>query len=256
MIGALLLVAAIALGAPAASAVPAVAPPAPRAADPAPLHEDPAPAEEAPPSLESRIPPVSGQAFGLAQRLELTPGIGMSLNDPFIQKFIPELSIGYHLSQAFYLGLRGGYAVTTAAGVVASCSQQGGASVCGPPSGAQLRALPGQMSGMGFVEFAWTPIYGKVNLFAEKVVHFDLSALLGAGALVVGTPASPDGTVAAGSALAPALGPGLGERLFLSESMALSAELRDYLFATGGIQSQLMFHLGLAIFFGGAPSQG
>lgn len=224
----------------------------PRAAADSPSKEEAAPAEEArPPSLESRIPPVSGQAFTTSGRFELTPGLGLSLNDPFVQKFIPELALGYHLSQSLYLGLRGGYALSTFSGVVSACSETGSGPSCGPPSATQLGQLPGQMSFMGFVEAGWSPIYGKVSLFAEKVIHFDFSALLGVGAIGIGTPASPDGTVSAGSTISPALGPGLGERLFFGEHVALEAELRDYVLLSPSLTTQLMFHVGLAFLMGG-----
>lgn len=252
---ALCLLALFALAVPRAHAAPLAASPAP---SPAPLasatgNEDSHAGEDQPPTLASRIPPVSGRAFGIADRLELTPGIGFSLGDPFISKYLLELSLGYHLSQAVYLGLRGGYALSTSSGLVASCSGQGAASVCGPPSTAQLRALPGEMSLMGFAELGWTPVYGKLHLFADRVVHFDLSALFDAGVIVVGTPAAPDGTFAAGTMAALAIGPGLGERLFLTDELAISAELRDYLYDVGGLRGQFIFNLGLAIFFGGSP---
>ncbi|MHB1845888.1 MAG: outer membrane beta-barrel domain-containing protein [Deltaproteobacteria bacterium] len=182
----------------------------------------------------------------------MTPGLGLSLNDPFIQKLIPELAIGYHISQSLYLGLRGGYAVNTFSGVVSACASTATGTSCGAPSATQLGELPGQISYLGFLEAGWSPIYGKVNLFAEKVVHFDFSALLGVGVLGVGTPASPDGAVPAGSAASPALGPGLGERLFLGEHWALEAELRDYILFAPSLSTQLMFHVGVAFLLGGA----
>lgn len=222
-----------------------------------PGHEDIAPGESSPPTLKSWIPPVSGQGFTSENRFEISPGIGFSLDDPFFEKFVPQLSLGYHI-KSFYVGVAGGYAISTFAGNVTACTSGGS---CGTPTASQQNQLPGQMSAMFFGEGGWTPIYGKINLFGEKVVHFDFSLLLGVGGISVHTAQSPQGAaanVAAGDAFSFALTPGIGEHVFLSEHVAIAAELRDYVYFVGtgpsnqqGAQNQLMFNLGLSFLLGG-----
>ena len=229
--------------APAAGA-PALASPAPTPlVAPAPFQdqgqEEPQPeADQKPPTLESRIPPVSTPAFTKVGKFELTVGVGLSVNDAFLEKFIPELSLGYHFNDSFYLGLRGGYAFDVSAGHVNACDQSG--TVCGGPTPAQLKSLPGNITAAGSVEFGWSPIYGKLNLFGEKVLHFDTSLLLGGGILVLGP--QPDPALAS---VVPQLSPGIGQRFFFSSAFAVAAEFRDILYASGGVQNQLVFHLGL-----------
>jgi outer membrane beta-barrel protein len=248
----------------AAKPAPATSRPAPAAATTQPAatpknaegpgHEEVGQEPSEPPTLESRIPPVSGQEYGVADRFEIQPGIGFSFDDPFLEKFVPQLTLGYHFGEQFYLGLKGGYALSTSAGNVAACNT--GGSVCGPPSSTQLQSLPGGMTVIAFLEGGWTPFYGKVNLFGEKVIHFDFTLLLGVGGILAQTPASPDGTTPASSGFAFALGPGIAEHFFLSEHVAIAAELRDYIYFSSGVQNQLMFNLGLSFLLGSGPPQG
>ncbi len=213
---------------------------------------DPA-AQAEPPGLSSWIPPVSGRLYGVADRFELTPGVGVSLEDPFVQKLIPQLSAGYHFGESFYLGLKLGYALGFSSGVAQSCTAAGTGLSCQGPSAAELASLPGQMTGFGLLEGGWTPLYGKLRLVGDTVLHFDLSLLLGAGVILAGVPAPVgSGATAPTGAAAPALGPGLGEHFFVSDRVAIALELRDYLYdLAGGIQGQLVFNLGVAFLLGG-----
>lgn len=232
-----------------------------------PGREESAPVEAPPPTLESWIPPVSGQEFGVANRFEITPGIGFSFDDPFLEKFIPELSLGYHIGDQFYAGVKGGYAFSVFAGNVDACSTAG--TDCGAPTsgpGGQQSHLPGGMSAIAFAEGGWTPFYGKVNLFAEKVFHFDFSLLLGLGGILAQIPQPVTGQAASGpggSDFCFALAPGLQEHFFVSEHVAITAELRDYIYFVGtgpsaqqGAQNQLMFNLGLSFLLGSGPPRG
>jgi outer membrane beta-barrel protein len=232
-----------------------------------PGREESAPVEAPPPTLESRIPPVSGQEFTVADRFEITPAVGFSFDDPFLEKFIPELAIGYHIGDQFYAGLRGGYALSVFAGNVDACSA--GGSNCGAPTSGpngQQQALPGGMSVIAFAEGGWTPFYGKVNLFAEKVFHFDFSLLFGLGGILAQLPQSASGTlpvVAATDAFSFAMEPGVGEHFFLTDHVAIEAEVRDYIYFVGsgppkqqGVQNQPMFNLGLSILLGSGSPKG
>jgi outer membrane beta-barrel protein len=201
------------------------------------------PQEQAePPTLESRIPPVSGRAFSIDHKIEVTIGMGLSLNDAFLEKFIPELAVGYHINRYFYAGLRGGYAFDVGAGHVSACTGALPNATCAPPTGDQLNKLPGNMTALIAGQFAWTPIYGKLNLFGEKVIHFDTSAVADLGILVLGP--QPDPNV---GSVSPEFSPGIEERFFFTSSVALALELRDTLYSSDGLQSQMIFHLGLSI---------
>ncbi len=229
-------------GTPAPAVTPAVAAttpatmPAPtRAAEPQ-QQEEPPPLPE-PPKLEDRIPPVSAEAFSKAGTVEITLGLGLSLDDAFIEKLIPELSIGYHFDDAFYLGLRGGYAFDFGAGHVEACDDTG--ANCGAPSASQVKQLPGNFTAFGALQFAWSPIYGKLNFFGEKVLHFDTAFLLDGGVLFLGYQVG-----STNGRKAPEISPGLGQRFFFTRAFAIAFELRDMLYASGGVQNQLLFNVG------------
>jgi outer membrane beta-barrel protein len=222
---------------PATSPTPVPAPTAALA------EEEPPETQSEPPTLEDQLPTVSGQTFGVNGKFEITPGIGLSVDNAFFQNFVPQLAFGYHFSDPFYVGISGGYAFHTSAGNVNSCTASGATLVCGPPTSDQLKQLPGALKGMASVEGAWTPFAGKVNVFAEFVIHTDFSVLLGAGAMFV---LPPEGST--DQSVAPMLSPGIGTRFFFSNSLALSLQFRDYMYESGGLQNQLMFNAGLAIF--------
>ena len=228
---------------PLPTTAPAAAPP-PGPPPPAASVEEEAPETQSEPrTLEDQLPTVSGQTYGVNGKFEITPWIGITFDDAFFQSFVPELAFGYHFSDPFYLGVRGGYAFSTSAGNVNSCTTSNGTVVCGAPTSEQLKQLPGALKGMASLEGAWTPFAGKVNVFAEFVIHTDFSVLLGAGAMFV---VPPEGST--NPSVAPMLDPGLGFRFFFSSSLALSLEVRDYMYESGGLTNQLMFNAGLAIF--------
>ena len=193
---------------------------------------------------------MSGQSFTTGGRVELTPGIGFSLNDPFIQKFLFDLGVGYHLSDAVYLGAEFQYAYNTASGLVDSCKSTGGGVTCTSPTTGQLLQLPGQIALTALAEGGWSPIYGKVNLFGEKVLHFDFAVLLGVGAVFPGGPSDHLGFLPIGSKAGPALAPGLGTHIFISDLIALTVDFKSLLYwlHPGGFQNQLMLDIGLSFF--------
>ncbi len=169
--------------------------------------------------------------------MEITLGIGLSLNDAFLEKFIPELSIGYHFDDAFYLGLRGGYAFDVGARHVDACDATG--ANCGPPTSSQLKQLPGNFTALGALQFAWSPIYGKLNFFSAMVLHFDTALLLDGGVLFLGQQVG-----STNGRNAPEFSPGLGQRFFFTRAFAIAFELRDMLYVSGGLQNELLFNFG------------
>ena len=220
---------------PQAMPAPQTMPAPTRPAEPQPQEE--APPQPEPPRLEDRIPPVSAEAFSKAGKVEITLGLGLSLDDAFIEKFIPQLSIGYHFDDAFYLGLRGGYAFDVGAGHVEACNDAN--TSCGSPTASQLKQLPGNFTALGALQFAWSPIYGKLNFFGEKVLHFDTALLIDGGVLFLGKQVG-----SSNARTAPEFSPGLGQRFFFTRAFAIAFELRDMLYASGGVQNQLIFDVG------------
>ncbi len=213
-------------------------------------------------AFEGKIPPVSGALYRKAGRVELTVTGDLSLNDAFFNKYFGGLKLGYHFTEAWSLSahVASGAAVRTGSAVV--CPTGAG---CSPASDTQLYQVPGKLDLLTGLEVAWSPVYGKLNAFSEKVGHFDLSILLGADRFGFRKVLSK----ADAEALAPGQKPpgdaawgghvGLGARLFLAEWAALRLEVKDYVYqvtvpnlpASGGkdVQNQLFTELGFSVFF-------
>jgi outer membrane beta-barrel protein len=220
----------------------------------------PAAAQSKSDAFAGKIPPVSGQLYQKAGRFELTPSANLSLNDAFFNKYFFGLKLGYHFTEAFSLSVQGAGGATSKAGSSQVCAQNAG---CTAATDAMLYQVPGKITGIAGVEIGWSPIYGKLNVLAERVAHFDLSILGGADAIrheEVVDAARARELAAAGQAPGEklALGGhvGLGARLFLAEWVALRFEVKDYIYSVtvpsnvsgSDIQNQIFTELGVSFF--------
>ena len=211
-------------------------------------------------AFEGKIQPISGKLFQKAGRLELTAGGGLSLNDAFFQKRLGDVKVGWHFTDALYLGLHGAFGVAVPTNSTTVCPTGEG---CRPATDAQLYQVPGRIRAIAGIEGAWTPIYGKLNTFSEKVAHIDLSVLAGADFVMHDEVLS--GLAAEAGQMPDALRTigfhaGIGVRLFLSETFAIRFDLKDYVYgvtvpngANGGrsadVQNQIFAELGVSVFF-------
>jgi len=197
--------------------------------------------------LQDRIPAVSGPLFLKAGRHELSPLLSLSLADAFRQKLGGGLIYTWHLEEHFGLSLRGAYTVFERdAGAVQVCPTQDS---CKGPDNATLDRLPGNLTLLATASGEVSPLYGKLNIIAEKVLHFDIFASVGVG--VVGYRSSGG----SGSSIGLAVPLAVGQRFFVSEWFALRLELSDLLYTqvdVGGdrhLRGQIGFTLGFSFFF-------
>jgi len=233
------------------------------------LRPAPAAAASKADAFEGRIQPISGQLYRKAGRFELTLAGVTSLNDAFYKKYLGTLRAGYHLTE--FLSLGAGYSLGTTArtGSDTVCPANKG---CGPASAAQLAQVPGKLERVASLEVAWTPVYGKLNLLAEQVVHFDLGLVAGVD-WVTHAEVLSSGEADAWAAGGPGPGQlstvgghvGLGVRLFLGEAWALRWEVRDLVYSVKvpnleqtlgsgrDVQNQLLTELGVTFFFPTRP---
>jgi outer membrane beta-barrel protein len=158
-------------------------------------------------TLAERIPAVSGRVFGKQGRVELSPAVGMSLNDPFFNQVIGSVGLSYHVFEQLWFGASADFYGSFETTVPVT----GGGSIDPPAYNHPVYAAR--------LEVGWAPIYGKLSLFAESVFHFDTYLALGAGIL---GPSESDATLEGSVAL--------GQHFFLSEWIALRLELRDQMF--------------------------
>jgi outer membrane beta-barrel protein len=200
-----------------------------------------------------RIPPVSGRLYSKAGKLELTPVANVSVNDAFFSKYLFGAKVGWHLSES--LALSGSFTtgVASATGSTTVCTANEG---CRPAAPAQLYQVPGFIRSIGAAEVAFSPVYGKLNVFAQRVVHFDLSLLAGAdwirhrevlSAVEANAGRAPGTRSAIGGHL------GVGARAFFLRFMALRLEVKDVVYSVpvrgeSKLQHQLLTELGVSFF--------
>jgi outer membrane beta-barrel protein len=205
-------------------------------------------------AFAGKIPPVSGQLYRKAGRLELSLGGNLSLNDAFFTKYFGGAKLGYHLDESWSVAVHAtsGFAARSGSAVV--CSATTG---CRDATEAELRQVPGRIRAIAGVEVAWAPVYGKLNALAEQVVNFDLSLIAGVDAIAHSEVLKARDDRSPGLVTAPGAHFGLGARLFLREWMAARLEVRDYVYAVkvpnngsgNDWQHQLFTEIGISIFF-------
>lgn len=185
-------------------------------------------------AFAGRIQPVSGQLYQKRLRFEVTPTGNLSLNDAFFAKYFGGVKAGFHLSE--HWSVHASYATGTASstGSAVTCPSGEG---CGDVGDAELYQVPGRLRSIAGAEIAWSPVYGKLSLLAEKVAHFDLSLIAGADLVshdrILGTGAAEELAASGGrppreSTLGGHLG--LGVRIFFKPWMAARLEVKDYVY--------------------------
>lgn len=211
------------------------------------------------PTLEDRIRPVSGSLFIRKGRSELEPMVGISVNDAFFQKYMFGLKYQYHLSDNLGIELGGAFGISMASGNVNICRPEG----CGTPDKSQLKGTPGDIGMIVGLGANWSPLYGKINLMAEKVIHFDTFFMGGLDGIQYKQPVldltqDPASTFAFGGHI------GVGQHFVFNDFSALRVELRDYVYqgqrAVNGayqshLENQLMLDIGVSFFFPLHPSE-
>ncbi len=219
-------------------------------------------------AFAGRIPPISGQLYRKAGRVELSLTGNVSLADAFFTKYFGGVKLGYHLTESVSVAVHGMSGTSVASGSAVLCTRTGG---CAGAFDEMLFQVPGQVRWIGGAEVAWAPVYGKLSVLAETITHFDLSVLGGVDLIahdriLSGRPSAAGGdseaaTLAASGGSPPvenAIGGhvGLGARIFLTEWMAARLEVKDYLYTVnvpniGGksdLQHQFFTELGLSFF--------
>jgi outer membrane beta-barrel protein len=204
-------------------------------------------------AFAGKIPPVSGQLYRKAGRFEATATGNLSLNDAFFTKYFGGLKLGYHFTESVSVAVHAAGGPAVKSGSAVRCSAAG----CSDATAEMLRQVPGRIRWIAGAEGAWSPIYGKLNVFSEQVAHFDLSLLAGPDLVAYDEVLHAD---AAGSSpgMATSVGGhvGVGVRLFFTESIAARLELKDYLYSVkvpnvgsgGDLQNQLFAELGVSFF--------
>jgi hypothetical protein len=176
-----------------------------------------------------------------ANRLEITPYGEMSIGDPYLQRWGGGLRAMWHLREGLSVGLDGDGLGTWATQELVIAKRE-----------LHARILDSRLRGSlaGFAAIA--PLYGKVALPGDALVHFETFLDAGIGAAWTETDAT--------RGVRPMVAAGIGQRISLGESVALTARVGGNLYAErvvvdGAQQTKAMgfwsVRLGLSFYIGG-----
>jgi outer membrane beta-barrel protein len=147
-----------------------------------------------------------------AKRLELWGYGSMSIADPYLQRWGGGLRGMYHLREGLSVGLDAGGLGSWATQELVIAKRELHARIIESRQRASLAAMA-----------SIAPIYGKVALPGDALVHFETFFDAGLGGVLTDTDA--------GRGVRPMLTGGIGQRLFLGENFALTARVGGELYA-------------------------
>ncbi len=198
-------------------------------------------AQSADADASDRITAVQKRPLRQANRLEISPYGEMSIGDPYLQRWGGGLRAMWHLREGLSLGLDANGLGTWATQELVIAKRE-----------LHARILESRQRGSlaGFAAIA--PLYGKVALPGDALVHFETFLDAGIGAAWTETEAT--------KGVRPMIAAGIGQRIVLGDSVALTARVGGNLYAErvvvdGSPQTKAMgfwtVRLGLSFYFGG-----
>lgn len=182
--------------------------------------------------LSDRVKSVQRKVFLKRHRFEFYPHFGIDLNDAFYAHLVLGGSVGYHIVDSLALEGRFGYVLESVEEEPVRFLRQ---------SAGALPARPPRFELHGELDAIWAPLYGKISLFGESILHFDTYLAVGGGVFKTDEGVSP------------AINFGLGQRYFVNDWLVVRVELRDYIFPDtrdreSDLQNLLMVNVSVSAF--------
>ena len=165
-------------------------------------------------------------------RFSLVPSYGLTLNDPVVTTHTAGASLYYHVAEGFSFVLGGDQRLMQVDSQAVHLVRSQERWVRGEDT--LLRTF-----GLGA---SYTPIYGKMAIFSDWIVHYDLFVEGRGGLTDVSGEFKPTGVL------------GLGARIYLNAFMSLDIAARWLMFSTEfrqveDIKAPLFLHTGIAVYF-------
>lgn len=187
-------------------------------------------------TLRDRIKAVSRKVFLKDGRFELSPAMAATMNDPFYRTWQVAGRFAYHVNDALGIEVGGNYVppfFVEKLPPVDLLRQQ-----------ARLINVDNKLQGMVDVGFTFSPMYGKVAILSDAIVHFDGFVAAGAGAVFD----------TGEDFVHPALNVGAGMRVFMLRWLVARADLRNYIYPQdianiSTLQNLLVLSVGVGVFF-------
>ena len=202
-------------------------------------------AKEAPPpkikALDDRIKAVQGKKFIKRLRFEIYPWAGVSLNDAFYRYYHTGLAGTFHIMEG--LAVEGGISAAPVRQVLEPVIFLREAKSAVPATARYF--------GNVWANLQVSPIYGKMSIFSEWILHYDTFFLAGAG-------------LALDSAewyVHPQVHVGMGQRIFLFDWLVLRGDIRASMYPQGrllisNVQSQVTAMAGVGFYIPPFPLGG
>lgn len=196
---------------------------------------------------------VKGRLYSKLKKNELAVIFAMSTNDAFYQNYYFGLSYSYHLAEWFSLGLLLKGSIQQDTGLTKTLKRT--------PSEGGFGVTPDVRRPFFFsiaaLEARLAPVYGKLNLFSETVIHYDIFLMIGGGLLLTHPPDVTGANGADGMGFHPFGSVGVGQRYFLLKWLALRWEFRSLFtyeeFKGRGNETRfrmdMAFNIGFSFFF-------
>lgn len=186
-------------------------------------------------TLQDRIKAVSRKVFLKANRFELFPSLGVTTNDPFYRTWSIDGRAAWHINDALAVELGGAYVppfFIEKLPVVDLLREEG-----------RLINADAKLLGRADLGITFSPVYGKVAILSDAIIHFDTFAIAGAGAVFDTNQ----------EFVHPAMDVGVGARVFLLRWLVVRADLRDYVypqdrFGISTLQNLLTLNLGVGFY--------
>ncbi|MGM0555025.1 MAG: outer membrane beta-barrel domain-containing protein [Myxococcota bacterium] len=191
-------------------------------------------------------------------RVELTPMLGMTVNDAFLRNGVVGAQVAYHLTNEFGIAFTGGYSPiqlkTDLYNNVEAELQENNAGL-EDTSFSYIQWMAG-------LEVQYVPIFGKFSLVNSLISNYDLHLILGISAMGQNAQPAVEGedTDPQLSGISPSPMFGLGFRLFTSDALAITVQARDYLYsravisqgtANTELRNNIFVSVGASFFFPG-----
>jgi len=125
--------------------------------------------------LEDRVKAVQRKVYLKKSRFEVSPLVGISVNDPYYSKFTVSALAAYYLADTLALGVRGSWINVIPTDDVRTAKHV-----------LQSRIFVSIPQWSVMADAVWSPIYGKVTIF-NSILHFDAYILGGMGAVITET---------------------------------------------------------------------
>lgn len=189
--------------------------------------------EPAPKPLDDRIKAVQAKAFIKRLRFEVYPWVGVSLNDAFYRYYHAGLAGTFHIMEglAVEAGISGAPFRQVLEPVILLRSEKS--------------AIPqtARYFGNVWANLQLSPIYGKMSIFSEWIIHYDTFFLAGAGAAVD----------SAFWYVHPQIHFGAGQRIFLLDWLVLRFDLRasaypQTIYQLSNVQNQITAMAGVGFY--------